>query len=415
MKIAMVAEHTNPLAAHKGEPACGDSVHIAALSRQLAKLGHRVTVYARRHSPALAERSRMGRGVTVEHLAAGPERPLEESAAADHTGDFARELGPRLAEESPDVLHAFGWTSGLAAVSAAQDAAADSEPLPIVQTFHSLNAAEQRAGLSERAHRARIEAAVAGRADHVSVNSSDQRFELARMGLQRDRVSVVPFGVDTDHFSVEGATSAETWSPRKSGCTRLVAVTDLAGGGADALLHTLRRLPDAELTIAAGPAHAELPLDDDARRLELLAKELGVDDRLSLTGPLDRKELPRLLRSADVFVSGSPYEPSGGAVLEAMACGLPVVARGVGSVNEAVLHGTTGTLLRTARPDALARAVRSLAAEPTMATAYGIAGSDRAASRFTWQRVAAETERVYQRACPGGEAELQHAAGDGAH
>ncbi|GAB3438738.1 glycosyltransferase family 1 protein [Streptomonospora sediminis] len=415
MKIAMVAEHANPLPAHRGEPTCGDSVHIAALSRQLAKLGHRVTVYARRHSPDVPERSRMGRGVTVEHLAAGPQRHLDEGSAADHTGAFAAALGERLGEDPPDVLHAFGWTSGLAAASAAQHAATGGEAPPIVQTFHSLNAAEQRAGLPERTDRARIEAAIAGRADHIAVNSADQRFELARMGLPRDRVSVVPFGVDTDHFSTEGSTSTDIWSPRKNGGTRLISVTDLAAGGAEVLIHTLRRLPDAELTVVAGPAQVELPLNDDARRLELLAKELGVDDRLSLTGPVDRKELPRLLRSADVYVSGSAYEPFGGAVLEAMACGLPVAARGAGSVNEAVLHGTTGTLLRTARPDSLARAVRGLTSEPTMATAYGIAGSDRAASRFTWQRVAAETERVYQRACPSRQADLPCAAGDDAH
>src|SRR5699024_4212463 len=138
---------------------------------------------------------RMGRGATVEHLAAGPERRLEEGATADHTGAFAAALGERLAEERPDVLHAYGWTGGLAAVSAAQQVAEGGAPAPIVQTFHSLNAVEERAGLPEHADRARIEAAVAGRADHVAVNSADQRFELARMGLPRDQVSVVPFGV----------------------------------------------------------------------------------------------------------------------------------------------------------------------------------------------------------------------------
>ncbi|TMZ42575.1 glycosyltransferase family 1 protein, partial [Klebsiella pneumoniae] len=42
MKIALIAEHTNPLSAHKGEPTCGESVHISAISRHLAKRGHRV-------------------------------------------------------------------------------------------------------------------------------------------------------------------------------------------------------------------------------------------------------------------------------------------------------------------------------------------------------------------------------------
>ncbi|MBV2364930.1 glycosyltransferase [Streptomonospora nanhaiensis] len=414
MKIAMVVEHANPLPAHKGEPTGADSVHIAALSRHLAKLGHRVTVYVRRQDPEQPERARMGRGVHVEHLAAGEARPLSEDNAAEHTGAFAALLSERIAEDTPDVLHAVGWTSGLAAITAAGGVDTP-EPLPVVQTFHSLNVAERRAGLTARPDRARIEAAIAGRADAVVVNSDDQRFELARMGVPRPRVSVVPFGVDPDQFGPEGATTAETWSPRKKGSTRVVTVADLSHGGAEVLIDALRRLPEAELTIVAGPAQVEVPLNEDARRLELYAKEAGVEDRVALTGPLARKELPRLLRSADVFVSGAAYEPYGGAVVEAMACGLPVIARGTGSASSAVLHGTTGTLLRVSRPDAVARAVRAMVGEPTMSTAYGIAGVDRASSRFAWERVAVETEQVYRRVCPEREAELPRAAGDDAH
>ncbi|MFC3999793.1 glycosyltransferase [Nocardiopsis sediminis] len=414
MKIALVAEHATPLPAHKGEPTCGESVHIAAVSRQLARLGHRVTVYARRSGAGLPDRSRMGRGVNVEYLAAGPERPLSESEHADHTGAFAAALSASVAEDTPDVLHAFGWTSGLAALSAARGGAGGAGGVPVVQTFHSLNVAEQRAGLARRADRVRLEAAIAGRADTVVVNSADQRFELARMGVPRWRVNVVPFGVDTDQFSPEGGTTAEPWHGRRQDRTRIISVAPMSAGGAEALIETMTRLPDAELTVIAGPAPVELALDEDACRLELLAKEAGVNDRVTLTGPIERKELPRLLRSADIYVSAAPYDPYGGAVLEAMACGLPVVAKAVGSVTGAVLHGTTGLLLRHARPDTLARALRGLIGENTMRSAYGIAGADRAVSRFTWQRVAQETEQIYDRtlAAQGG---LPLAAGDDAH
>ncbi|CAM3620195.1 glycosyltransferase [Nocardiopsis rhodophaea] len=414
MKIALVAEHTSPLPAHKGEPTCGESVHIASVSRHLAKLGHRVTVYSRKDAEDLPGRSRMGRGVNVEYLTAGPHYTLGEHEVSEHTGTFASALATRLGEDTPDVIHAFGWTSGLAALSAARTAEGVTEDTPIVQTFHSLNASEQRAGLPERQERVRLEAAIAGRADAVIVNSADQRFELARMGLPRTRVSVVPYGVDTDHFTVEGGVATEPWKGRREERPRIISVTGLVGGGADALIEAMVRIPEAELVIVAGPAPIELALDDDARRLELLAKEAGVDDRVTLAGPVDRKEMPRLLRSADIYVSAAPYDPYGGGLLEAMACGLPVVATAVGSATGAVLDGTTGILLRSARPEALGAALRGLISEPTMRSAYGIAGADRAESRFTWQRVAAETERVYTRARPQ-EDELLAAVGDDAH
>ncbi|RCV49627.1 glycosyltransferase [Marinitenerispora sediminis] len=415
MKIALVSEHTRPLSAHRGEPTCGGSVHVSSLARQLARLGHRVTVYARRGDSALPDRARMGRGVTVAHLAAGPPRTLTESESAEHTGAFATALAEALVDDAPEVVHAFGWTSGLAALSAVRREAAEAPTPPVVQSFHSLNVAEQRAGLPRRDERVRLEAALAGRADAVVVTSAEQRFELARMGVPRTSVGVIPFGVDTEHFTVEGATAASPWRRRRDERVRIVSVTRLGtGGGAEALVETMSRVPEAELVIAGGPARDDLAIDPDARRLELLAKEHGVDDRVTLVGAVDRKELPRLLRSADVFVSAAGYEPYGGAVLEAMSCGLPVVARAAGGVTDAVLDGTTGILLRHARPDALGRAIRQLAADPTSRTAFGIAAADRAASRFTWQRVASETERVYRRALPQ-EGDLPLAAGDDAH
>lgn len=101
-----------------------------------------------------------------------------------------------------------------------------------------------------------------------------------------------------------------------------------------------------------------------------------------------------------MYVSATAYDPYGGAVLEAMACGLPVVATATGAVPGAVLHRTSGVLMRFGRPDEVARSVRAVLNTPTMSTAYGIAAVDRARSRFTWQRIAVETELAYRRSRP---------------
>lgn len=407
MKIALVAEHTTPLSAHKGEPTDGESTHVAALARHIAKIGHKVTVYARRSAADAPERSRMGRGVTVEHLTAGPARPLGEDEAAEHTGEFATGLGAALRQDTPDVVHAFGWTSGLATMSAMRHFPEGTDTVPpVVQTFRSLNAAEHRAGLPQRPDRMRMEAAIAGRAHRVVVNSGDQRFGLARMGVPRAAVAVVPYGVDSEQFSAEGASTAAPWRTRRDDRTRIVSVTGLGPiGGAHVLIQALTRIPGAELVIVGGPAAADVAVDPDARRLQLLAKEAGVEDRVTLVGSVDRKELPKLLRSADVYACAASYDPDGGAVLEAMSCGLPVVVTATGGTTEPVLDGTTGLLLRSARPDAFARALRHLTGDTTTRTAFSIAGVDRAQSRFDWERVAAETVQVYESTLPRAESE----------
>ncbi|WP_017610130.1 glycosyltransferase [Nocardiopsis xinjiangensis] len=402
MKIALIAEHANPLPAHRGEPACPASLHACALSRQLAKRGHRVTVYSRRSDPDQPTgRTRMSRGVSVTYLDAGPSRVLKADEEAQHTGEFGTALAGALDEDGPDVLHAVEWTSGLAALHAQAHSDRDQSGVPLVQTFHSLNASEQRAGLPEQPERVRMEAVLASRADHVLVGSTDQQVELSRLGVSRHHMSVVPFGVDPDHFSVEGSSATEPWNSRREERTRLVSVTALSeGGGAGRLVRAMVHLPECELVLVSTAGDRDVALDADARRLELMAKEAGVDDRVHLTGPMERKELPRLLRSADLYVSAASYDPYGGGVLEAMACGLPVVATATGAVPEAVLHRTSGVLMRFGRPEEVVRAVRTVLNTPTMSTAYGIAGGDRARSRFPWTRIAIETELAYERARP---------------
>ncbi|MBR8740567.1 glycosyltransferase [Nocardiopsis sp. MG754419] len=402
MKIAMVAEHANPLPAHRGEPACPSSLHVCAVSRQLAKRGHKVTVYVRRSDPEQPEgRTRMSRGVSVAYIDAGPAHVLKESDHAEHTGAFGTALASVLDEDTPDVLHAIGWTSGLAALHAQAHSVKDQTGVPIVQTFHSLNASEQRSGLVHRPDRARMESILAARADRVLVNSTDQQGELARLGVPRHHVSVVPFGVDSDHFSVEGSASSEPWTSRREERSRLISVTSLnESGGAERLVEAMTRLPEAELLLVSTAEDRTVALDENAQRIEILAKEAGVDDRVHLAGPVERKELPRLLRSADVYVSAASYDPYGGAVLEAMSCGLPVVATATGAVPGAVLHRTSGVLMRFGRPDEVVRSVRAVINTPTMSTAYGIAAVDRARSRFTWQRIAVETELAYERSRP---------------
>jgi glycosyltransferase involved in cell wall biosynthesis len=114
-----------------------------------------------------------------------------------------------------------------------------------------------------------------------------------------------------------------------------------------------------------------------------------------LLGRVSRSELPALLRSADIVVCMPWYEPFGMVPLEAMACGRPVVASAVGGIVDTVVDGATGTLVRPQRPDMLAHALRRLLSDPVRRAGYGLAGRERAAMRYRWDRIGAETEAVY--------------------
>jgi glycosyltransferase involved in cell wall biosynthesis len=405
MKISMVSEHASPLAPLGAVDAGGQNLYVAELSAALGRRGHDVTVYTRREDPAAPDQLETGRGYRVVHVSAGPAHPVPRDELLPYMGEFGRFLQDRWALDRPDIVHAHFWMSGLASILAARLSGA-----PVVQTFHALGVVKRRyqgAADTSPVNRIRLERMIGKNAARVIATCSDEVFELAKMGLPRSRISVVPCGVDLERFSPEGPHAA------KLAQYRIVAVGRLVPRkGFDVAIAALRRLKGTELVIAGGPERGRIGRDDEARRLLGYADRVGVRDRVTMSGRISHEDMPMLLRSADVVVCTPWYEPFGIVPLEAMACRVPVVASAVGGLIDTVVDGVTGALVAPRSPAEVASAVWGLLSDRTMRDSYGIAGHDRAHSRYSWDRVASDTLRVYDRVVPGcvtGGAELEPA------
>jgi glycosyltransferase involved in cell wall biosynthesis len=122
---------------------------------------------------------------------------------------------------------------------------------------------------------------------------------------------------------------------------------------------------------------------------------VGVSNRVRLIGPVPRAELPAWYRSATIVACTPWYGPFGLTSIEAMACGAPVVAYAAGGLTESVVDQVTGVLVPQGAVRALAGALRRLLSDEPRRLSFASAGVDRARSRYTWQRTAAEVERVY--------------------
>jgi glycosyltransferase involved in cell wall biosynthesis len=388
MKIALVAQHAMPQADSKAGQV--DDSRLRELSHSLASKGHRVTVYAQPHGAAApAERAEIEPGVTVEYIGAkgGPAGHSDADLLAQVPA-FARPLQERWNAERPDVVHAMRWTSGLAALAATRDMR-----IPVVQTFDSLGVAERRHHAAASDERIRLEPAIGRSASAVVAGSSDEQSDLTRLGIPRRQIRVVPCGVDIEDFNPEGPVAERTTRPR------LVTVADLSETDAlGNLMRAMSKVPGTDLIIAGGPARDELHDDMGYRRLVKLAETLGVTDQVSFAGALGRDTLPPLLRSADLVVSVSEYDPTGSTAVQAMACGTPVVASAVGGQVDAVVDGTTGILVPAGRPALMAQRIRQLLQHPMLLEAFSVAAADRARSRYSWDRIAHETLAVYDTA-----------------
>ncbi|EHY90851.1 glycosyltransferase [Saccharomonospora azurea] len=393
MKISMVSEHASPLAALGEVDAGGQNVHVAELSAGLTRAGHDVTVYTRRDSDDQPEDVTMPGGYRVVHVPAGPARHVPKDELLPHMGEFTRFLTAQWQADRPDVVHAHFWMSGLASLMATRPLS-----VPVVQTFHALGVVKRRhqgAHDTSPTERIGLERLIGKHAARVAATCSDEVFELVRLGLSRSRMSIVPCGVDLDRFTPSGPVEPRTHRYRIVSVGRLVPRK-----GFDVAIAALRSLPETELIIAGGPQEGRLAEDKEAARLLRFAAELGVADRVHLRGQVPRADVPALLRSADVVVCTPWYEPFGIVPLEAMACGVPVVASAVGGLTDTVVDGVTGLHVPPKRPEALASAVRRLLSDAALRDAYGIAGADRARCRYSWDRIATDTMRVYERVVP---------------
>jgi len=399
MRVAMVSEHASPLAVLGGVDAGGQNVHVAALAQAMARRGADVTVHTRRDAARQPRRVRLAPGVTVDHVPAGPPSQVSKDALLPYMDDFAAELHRQWTLRRPDVVHAHFWMSGYAAVRAARPLG-----IPVALTFHALGVVKkrhQRERDTSPVERLYVERDLLRTVDRVVATCSDEVFELLRLGGDRRSISVVPCGVDPEVFST--SVPAE---PRPTGRLRLVCVGRLVErkgvGNVITALGLLRAAggPDVELVIAGGPDAAGLDDDLEVQRLRQVAAQAGVLDRVEFRGRVGRTELPSLLRSADIVVCVPWYEPFGIVPLEAMACGVAVVATAVGGIVDTVVDGQSGLHVPPREPAVLADVLASLLADPPRRAALGAAAARRVRSRYAWDRIAAQTLAEYDELLP---------------
>ena len=389
MRVAMVSEHASPLAVLGGVDAGGQNVHVASLGTALAEHGAEVIIHTRRERSGLPTRVALAPGVVVDHVAAGPPRPIPKDDLLPHMGQFAAGLRRAWTLDPPDVVHAHFWMSGLAALAAATPLG-----IPVVETFHALGVVKRRhQGDKDTspAPRTAAEALIARRAVHVVATCADEVRELLGIGAEPGKVSVIPCGVDLDVFRPGGPAE-----PVPAGLRRLVVVSRLVERkGIGNVIAALPAVSGTELIVAGGPPAHALADDPEAGRLRRLAAGLGVGDRVHLRGQVGRRDLAALLRSADAVVCVPWYEPFGIVPLEAMACGVPVVASAVGGLLDTVVDGATGVHVLPRRPDLLGPVLADLLDDRARRQRMGAAGGRRARARYSWPTVAAATLDTY--------------------
>ncbi len=297
-----------------------------------------------------------------------------------------RQLRRLLTELDIDVVNAHAPVPGLA------DVAAFTAPVPVVLTYHagSLVKGGHPVDALLRAYERHVLPRVfAGCVELIGVSPVSRAYATGRAHL-------VPPGVDTERFTPPATGAAR--APRVLYVGRVESTSRWKG--LPVLLEALPRLrrlvPGVRLDIVGD--------GDDVANLQRRAGQLGVSGVIDWHGRVGHRELPGYYQRAGVSVlpSVTESESFGMTLVEAMACGCPVVGTAVGGIPFVVRHDVDGLLVAPGDPTALADALGAVLSDPVRAAALGAAGREAARSRWDWRHQEHRTMQVIDRAVRSG-------------
>ena len=229
------------------------------------------------------------------------------------------------------------------------------------------------------------------RATAIASTSHAMAEQVRRLTPERRTIAVTPFGVDLARFSAQ---------PSPCGPLSIGIVKSLAPKyGVDLLLRAFAGLCADAAVHAAQPACRLLIVGDGPQRDELmqLAAQLGITERTQFVGAVAHNEVPHWLHQLDIYAAPSRLdsESFGVAVIEAGACGLPVVVSDAGGLPEVVVAGVTGLVVPRSDVPALQAALKRLVLDAGLRQRLGAAGRAHVERHYEWGHCVDLMERCY--------------------
>jgi len=227
--------------------------------------------------------------------------------------------------------------------------------------------------------------------DAVIAISHGVKQALVRAGVHSDRISVVRSAIE-DHWWKEPGDREKTRKTLGYANDDIVAAVIASiepRKGQDLLIRALPQIlqaaPNVRLLLVGK--------DDTSQPERALAKELGLESHVLFAG--FRSDVKDIIAASDIIVAPSYLEGLGVSIMEAMACGKPIVASNVGGIPESVVNGQTGILVKPGDAEALAQAVASLAVNESLRQEMGRRGQLRAKADFSIDSLIHDTLDVY--------------------
>jgi glycosyltransferase involved in cell wall biosynthesis len=354
----------------------------------LAQRGHRVTLISgptRGPEGSLVPRVRGGAYTFIEV----PQLVRRVSPRLDWAA--LRALKSLYHELRPDVIHTHSSKAGILG----RFAAPRNGPA-VVHTIHGMSFNRTQPWLVRRVY-ATLEKHAARRT-HAIVTVADAMIEqsLAAGVCERSRMTTIHSGMETELFDAsryDRARLRRSWGVEPQHVVVVTVARMFRRKGYEQLLPALARA-------AAGDANLRFVwIGDGAQRAEYEAEltRLGLRQRTTLTGLVPPERIPELLSGCDLLAHASQWEGLPRVAVQALLCGLPVVAFDIDGTPEVVTNGRTGVCVPLGDEAGFAAGILRLAADPELRRSLAETGRTRCLHDFNWRRMVERLEELYAR------------------
>jgi D-inositol-3-phosphate glycosyltransferase len=401
-RIACITEYATVFAEASRTSAGTGAAYVSELVSQLAESGWEVDVFTHLTDNAQSRIRLVNSGIRVIYIAAGAVEPNAIDDRIDYLEGLSNGVAAFIAEERTkyDLIHSNSYIGGLVAIELKKRL-----KIPFTFTFHELG--ELLAGQDEQevvsAERVKAERQIAKRADVLIVQCPQAKADLIQYyNVSPKKTFIVPAGFNPAKFFPINKVEAREILNLDAGEKILLQIGSLEGQkGIDNVIKSMALL-DAKaqhirlIILGAGEVNGMTNTPQELERLKFMAESLGLAKQISFAASTEQDKLKYYYAAADLFITTPLVASESIGLLEAMACGTPVIGSELGAIKFAVVEGKTGFLVPPKSPEVLADRIRLVIKNEALLAQMSRNSVRHANSSFTWEKVARQMLDLYE-------------------
>ena len=409
----MVSPHSDPLG-KLGEPDIGgQSVYEKELAKALAELGCEVDTYTRHYGekPLFEEPTQENR---VIRIPCGGNDFIRKEELGEYLPEFANNMLAYMKEHNKeyDVIHSHYWDGGALALLIR-----DKLGIPLTFTSHSLGKLKQLRLPDEEKYnyniRIQAEFDVMNEAELLIVLTDVEKTHIMDYySIDDAKMRIVSPGVDTDVFhprNPENIDNNSTLKEEGGVDTDLIVFTTGRLDSRKGFTHLMKCVKNVahevekhgktvKFLFPAGPKNIGKSGRIVRKKLKKIVVNDGVEEHVKFFRHLDQDELARYYSAADVFACPSRYEPFGLVIVEALACGTPVIATTKGGPREILTEGVDGFLVNPSDTKLMEKRLLQILLDDNLREQMSQNALTTACNGFSWNEVAKKILTVFDEA-----------------